>query len=70
MQQIDRELNAAQNYMLKKINGTGLVALSFENMALVEAMIQKDSAYLKSSDEKEKPVVKKIWNTEGRQRGG
>ena len=59
MQQNDSELNAEQNYMLKKINGTGLVALSFENVALVEAMIQNDSAYLKSSDEKEKPVVKK-----------
>ena len=65
--QIQKELDIAKNnYMLKPLkdkdgkilkdkNGLELVALTIENVAKVEAMIQNDSAYRKSSDKNAGP---------------
>jgi len=47
---IQQELQAARSKMLATIAGTDLVELSINNVAIVEAMIQNDAAYLKSSD--------------------
>ncbi len=55
MNLIQTELNNAKLKMVAIIPGTGLVALSPDNVAIVEAMIQNDSAYLKSSDKSAMP---------------
>jgi hypothetical protein len=55
---INKELEKAKDYMLTTIKdekGEELVELSFENVAKVEAMIQNDSAYRKSSDKNAGP---------------
>jgi hypothetical protein len=52
---IQTELKNAESKMLAVIPGTDLVLLSPDNVAIVEAMIQNDSAYLKSSDKSAKP---------------
>lgn len=59
---INKELEKAKDYMLTTIKdekGEELVELSFENVAKVEAMIQNDSAYRKSTDKYAKPIEKK-----------
>jgi len=55
MNLIQMELKSAESKMLSVIPDTDLVALSPDNVAIVEAMIQNDSAYLKSSDIKAEP---------------
>ena len=55
MNLIQEELKNAESKMLSTIPETDLVALSQENVAIVEAMIQNDSAYLKSSDKEAAP---------------
>ena len=55
MNLIQIELNNAKAKMLSTIPGTELVLLSPGNVAIVEAMIQNDSAYLKSSDKQAAP---------------
>ena len=52
---IQTELKNAESKMLAVIPGTNLVLLSPDNVAIVEAMIQNDSAYLKSSDKSAEP---------------
>lgn len=59
---IQNELNEAKAFMLD-IGGDGLPVLSLRNAALVEAMIQNDSAYLKSTDEKQGPTYKYSGST-------
>lgn len=58
MNLIQTELNNAKKKMLETIPGTELVMLSPNNVAIVEAMIQNDSAYLKSSDKTAGPEGK------------
>lgn len=53
--QIQKELKLANQKLLKTIKGTDLVELSLDNVAIVEAMIQNDSAYLKSADKRAIP---------------
>lgn len=50
MNKICEELNMAKQYMLETIEGTKLVALTKDNVARVEAMIQNDAAYLNTCD--------------------
>lgn len=50
MNLIQEELELAKSEMFDLIPGTGLVKLSQKNVAKVEAIIQNDSAYIKSSD--------------------
>ncbi len=50
MNLIQQELEKSKGKMLSTIPGTDLVSLSQNNVAIVEAMIQNDSAYLKTSD--------------------
>lgn len=50
MNLIQEELELAKSQMFDLIPGTGLVELSKKNVAKVEAIIQNDSAYIKSSD--------------------
>ena len=50
MNLIQEELKLAKSEMFDPIPGTGLVELSKKNVAKVEAIIQNDSAYIKSSD--------------------
>lgn len=57
--QIEKELKLANQKLLKPIKGTSLVELSLDNVAIVEAMIQNDSAYLKSADKKAIPRYNK-----------
>lgn len=57
--QIQKELQLANQKLLKTIKGTGLVELSLDNVAIVEAMIQNDSAYLKSADKRAIPQYNK-----------
>ena len=47
---IKLELGASKNYMLKTDDNGDTVELTLENVAIIEAMIQNDSAYLKSYD--------------------
>ena len=58
MNLIQKELEKAQSKMLKTIPEAELVVLSQDNVAIVEAMIQNDSAYLKSSDKTAEPTSK------------
>ena len=50
MNAIQNELKLANSYKLEMIPETGLTALTRDNVARVEAMIQNDSAYSRSSD--------------------
>ena len=50
MSAIQNELEGAKKYLFEKISGTNLVMLSMDNVAKAEAMIQNDSAYLRSLD--------------------
>lgn len=50
MNKICHELHLAKHYMLKPIKNTELVALTLDNVAKVEAMIQNDAAYLNSGN--------------------
>ena len=52
---IHKELKLAKEKTFKLIKGTNLVKLSIENVAIVEAMIQNDSAYIKSGDKNADP---------------
>lgn len=56
MNLIQREYKSAASKMLDMIPGTDLVRLSPDNVAIVEAMIRNDSAYLKSSDKNAAPI--------------
>lgn len=49
---INKELNLAQEKMIEKVcyNGKTIAKLTTNNVAIVEAMIRNDSAYLKSTD--------------------
>lgn len=58
MNLIQAEQAKANNKMLATIPGTELVLLSSDNVALVEAMIQNDSAYLRTSDKSAVPTTK------------
>lgn len=62
--QIQKELELSKQKLLKTIKGTNsvLVELSLDNVAVVEAMIQNDSAYLKSADKNATPQ----YNTKGK----
>lgn len=48
--EIIKEIEASKEFNIELIEGTELVKLSQRNVAIVEAMIRNDSAYLKSSD--------------------
>lgn len=58
---IEEELALAKDNMFKVIpfQNQYLVELTRENVALVEAMIRNDSAYIKSTDVYAKPIYKK-----------
>lgn len=58
MNLIQEELQKSKSKMLTTIPGTELVLLSQDNVAIVEAMIQNDSAYLKTSDKQAAPNKK------------
>ena len=58
MNLIQAEQARAKTKMLATIPDTELVSLSSENVALVEAMIQNDSAYLRTSDKAAVPTTK------------
>ena len=58
MNLIQKELEKSKEKMLTIIPGTELVSLSPDNVAIVEAMIQNDSAYLKTSDKQAAPDKK------------
>ena len=58
MNQIQKELKLSQEKLLKTIV-PDLVELSIENVAIVEAMIQNDSAYIKSENKEAVPTRKK-----------
>ena len=60
--QILEELNASKQYEIKLINETKLVELSQRNVAIIEAMIRNDSAYLKSSDINQGRITSKKGN--------
>lgn len=47
---IQKELEASSEFNIDLIEGTVLVKLSQRNVAIVEAMIRNDSAYIKSAD--------------------
>lgn len=60
MNQIQKELKLSQEKLLKTISDVpDLVELSIENVAIVEAMIQNDSAYIKSANKEAVPTRKK-----------
>ena len=60
MNQIQKELKLSQEKLLKTISDVpDLVELSIENVAIVEAMIQNDSAYIKSENQEAVPTRKK-----------
>lgn len=50
MNLIQEEFNTSQMYKFEMIENTNLVKLNRKNVALVEAMIRNDSAYLKAGD--------------------
>lgn len=55
---IQKELNLAESKMIEEVtyNNYKLVKLTRNNVAIVEAMIRNDSAYIRSSDVTAKPV--------------
>lgn len=55
MTKIQQESEQAKRYMLKTIKKTNLVALTQDNVARVEAMIQNDAAYLNAVSKNSKP---------------
>ena len=57
MTKIQQESEQAKRYMLKTIKKTNLVALTQDNVARVEAMIQNDAAYLNAVSKNSKPRV-------------
>ncbi len=60
MNQIQKELKLSKEKLLKPISDVpGLVELSIGNVAIVEAMIQNDSAYIKSGSKEAAPTRKK-----------
>ena len=61
MNAIQKELELAKAKMIKEIdfNGKKLVCLTRDNVAIVEAMIRNNSAYIHSSDKNAKPIVNK-----------
>ena len=61
MNAIQKELELAKAKMIKEIdfNGKKLVRLTRDNVAIVEAMIRNDSAYIHSSNKNAKPIVNK-----------
>jgi len=58
MNTIEKEIILSQEFEFEIIENTNLVALTKRNVALVEAMIRNDSAYLKSSDKNAEPIYK------------
>lgn len=68
MNAIQKELELAKAKMIEEIdfNGKKLVRLTRDNVAIVEAMIRNDSAYILSSNKNAKPVV----NKNGKQKYG
>lgn len=66
--QIEKEQNLANQKLLKPIKGTNikgpeLVELSLDNVAIVEAMRQNDSAYIKSGNPNAVPIFKRDGST-------
>lgn len=60
MNQIQKELKLSKEKLLKTFSDVpDLVELSIENVAIVEAMIQNDSAYIKSGSKEAVPTHKK-----------
>lgn len=61
MNTIEKELQSAKTKMIKEVsyNGKSLAMLTKDNVAIVEAMIQNDSAYNQSSNPSASPVKKK-----------
>ena len=55
MTKIQKESKHAKRYMLKTIKKTNLVALTQDNVARVEAMIQNDAAYLNAVNKNYEP---------------
>ena len=55
---IQKELSLAKSKMIEEVwyNGKSLAKLTRDNVAIVEAMIGNDSAYIKSSDANAAPV--------------
>lgn len=55
---IQNELELAQSKMIEEVTfqGKSLAKLTRDNIAIVEAMIRNDSAYIRSSDVKAKPT--------------
>ena len=64
MNAIQKELLLAREKMIEEVNHKGfkLAALTRDNVAIVEAMIRNDSAYIRSSDKTAKPVFDKNGN--------
>ena len=56
MNKIQKELEQAEQYMLKTYNNTNLVAISQDNVAKVEAMIKNDAAYLNAANPESGPT--------------
>ena len=54
------ELTASRDYDLTPIGGTELVAITQRNVAIVEAMIRNDSAYIRSNQPKAKIIYKEV----------
>ncbi len=57
---IDIELSASRAYDLTLIDGTELVAITQHNVAIVEAMIRNDSAYIRSNQPSAKITHKSV----------
>lgn len=63
MSLIERECDESKEHMFSLIENTQLVALTPRNVALAEAMIKNDSAYIKSSDVNAVPKDKYAGST-------
>lgn len=59
MNTIQEELECAKTKMIENIpyNGRTIARLTRNNVAIVEAMIRNDSAYIKSSDAEASPII-------------
>lgn len=64
MNTIQKELLLAREKMIEEVdfNGYKLAKLTRDNVAIVEAMIRNDSAYIKSTDKTAKPMFDKKGN--------
>lgn len=61
MNTIEKELQLAKTKMIEEVsyNGKSLAKLTRDNVAIVEAMIRNDSAYIRSSDPNAAPIKKR-----------